>query len=280
MNMPAYANLAGIEVGDGFPVRLVGAINVSPESFYRQSVADTEGALHSLAERMIAEGADVLDVGAMSTAPYLETAVSEEEEGRRLIWAIRLLARAVSVPLSADTTRSRVAAAALEAGARIVNDVSGLRADPRMAEIVAAQAAGAIVMASETAPGATEPIQTISDQLDESLRRADDAGIPQDRLVVDPGIGFFRRAALPWDQWDSTVLRRLAELRSLGRPILVGLSRKSFIGKILGRPNPEDRLSGSLAATAVAVLNGAHIIRTHDVGTTRDAVRMAEALRL
>ena len=277
--MPAYANLAGIDVGAGFPVRLIGAINVSPESFYRGSIAAGEDDLRALVERMVAEGADCLDIGAMSTAPYLETAISEEEESRRLAWAVALLARTLPVPLSADTSRSRPARAALEAGARIVNDVSGLRGDPRMAEVIAAHGAGAILMAAETEAGATDPIRTVSERLGESLRQAEAAGIPPGHLAVDPGIGFFRRAALSWDRWDCTVLQRLGELRSLGRPILVGVSRKSFIGRVLGRPEPGERLPGSLAATAVAVLNGAHLIRTHDVGATRDAIRMAEALR-
>jgi dihydropteroate synthase len=252
-------------VGDGYPVRLVGAINVSPESFYRESVAAGEEALRSRAEQMAAEGADMIDVGAMSTAPYLATAISEAEETRRLTSAIRVLRQAVALPVSADTTRSRVALAALEAGAAVINDVSGFRGDPAMADLAARRADGVVLMAS--------------DLLRRSCAAADAAGIPKDRVVLDPGIGFFRRAALSWEVWDCELLRRLAELRPLNHPLLIGLSRKSFIGKILGRPEPIDRLAGSLAATAVAVLNGAHIIRTHDVGPTRDAIRMAEALR-
>jgi dihydropteroate synthase len=278
-DMAAYANLAGLELGDGFPVRLMGAINVSPESFYRESVAATEDVLRSRAERMAAEGADMIDVGAMSTAPYLATGISETEETRRLTSAIRVLRLAVALPVSADTTRSRVALAALEAGAAVINDVSGFRADPAMAVLAARRVGGVVLMASETEAGATDPIRTVFDLLQKSCATSDAAGVPKDRVVLDPGIGFFRRAALPWEAWDCELLRRLAELRPLDRPILIGLSRKSFIGKILERADPKDRLAGSLAATAVAVLNGAHIIRTHDVGATRDAIRMAEALR-
>ena len=276
--MVAYANLAGLELGDKFPVRLMGAINVSLESFYRDSVAATEGALRSRAEQMAAEGADLIDVGAMSTAPYLTTTIPEAEEIRRLISAIRVLRQAVPLPLSVDTTRSRAALAALEAGAAVINDVSGLRGDPAMAELVARHADGVILMASETVPGATDPVRTVLDLLRQSCAASDAAGIPKNRVVLDPGIGFFRRAALPWEVWDCELLRRLSELRSLDRPVLIGLSRKSFIGKVLGRPDPSDRLAGSLAATVVAVLTGAHMIRTHDVGATRDAIRMAEAL--
>ena len=138
--MGAYANLAGLEVGDGYPVRIVGAINVSPESFYKGSVAADEETLRQRAERMAAEGADMLDVGAMSTAPYLETAISEAEEIRRLAWAIGVLRSVVALPISVDTKRYRVASAALDAGAAVINDVSGFRHDPAMAQVAAQRA--------------------------------------------------------------------------------------------------------------------------------------------
>ncbi len=277
--MAAYANLAGVEVGDGFPVRVVGAINVGPESFYKGSVSGTEASLQQQVERMLAEGADLLDIGAMSTAPYLETAITEAEEIHRLTWAIGLVQKAVAVPISADTKRSRVARAALDAGAEVINDVSGLRHDPEMGELVARRARGVVIMASETDPDAQDPIETVGGLLDQSLQILWRVGVPEHRVVIDPGIGFFRKAAIPWYAWDCEVLRRLRELRKCERPLLVGLSRKSFIGQILELPDPADRLAGSLAATAIAVVNGAHLIRTHDVGPTREAVRMAEALR-
>jgi len=277
--MSAYANLGGLEVGDGHPVRLAGAINVSPESFYQGSVATGEDSLRAKAEQMAAEGADLLDIGAMSTAPYLRTEITEAEEIQRLTWAIGIVRKAVAVPVSADTKRGGVALAALDAGADIINDVSGLRYDPGMAEIIARRAQGVILMASETDPNARDPIETVRGLLEESLRVVWKAGVPDHRVVLDPGIGFFRQTAIPWHAWDCEVLRRLAELRALGRPLLVGVSRKSFIGKIVGQADPRDRLAGSLAATAIAVVNSAHLIRTHDVGPTREAVRMAEALR-
>lgn len=277
--MTAYANLAGVEVGDGFPVRLVGAINVSPESFYPGSVAATEDSVKQRAERMAAEGADLLDIGAMSTAPYLPTEIPEAEEIQRVTWAIGLVRGVTSLPLSVDTTRSRVALAALDAGADVINDVSGLRRDPGMGEIVAKRARGAILMASEIAPEARDPIGTVRGLLEETLQIVWRAGVPEHRIVVDPGIGFFRKAALPWYEWDCEVLRRLGDLKTLDRPLLVGVSRKSFIGQLLGQADPAERLGGSLAATAVAVVNGAHMIRTHDVGPSREVVRVAEALR-
>ncbi len=277
--MTAYANIAGVEVGDEFPVRLVGAINVSPESFYPGSVAVDEASLKQRAEEMSAEGADLLDIGAMSTAPYLTTEIPEAEEIQRLSWAIGVVRNTVALPISADTTRSRVALAALDAGADVINDVSGLRRDPGMGEVVAKRARGVILMASETTPEARDPIETVRRLLAESLQIVWKAGVPEHRVVVDPGIGFFRKAALPWYEWDCEVLRRLGDLKTLDRPVLVGVSRKSFIGQILDQPDPADRLAGALAATAVAVANGAHMIRTHDVGPTREALRMAETLR-
>jgi len=277
--MSGQANLGGCGVGEGFPVRIVGAINVSPESFYQGSVARNEDALCRLADQMVSDGADVLDIGAMSTAPYLDTAISAEEEQRRLCWAVETVKRSVALPVSVDTTRGAVAQAALEAGASIWNDVSGLRGDPAVTAAAARKAHGLILMAAEETPGASTPIQTIRALLEESLAIARQAGVESGRIVLDPGIGFFRRAAMPWERWDCEVVRNLRELTELGHPLLVGISRKSFIGKILDRSDPADRLPGSLAATVVAVLNGAALIRTHDVAATRDAVRMAEVLR-
>ncbi|MFN8627099.1 MAG: dihydropteroate synthase [Candidatus Binatia bacterium] len=275
---PLYADLAGIAAGDGFPVRVVGVLNVSPESFYRGSVARGRRDLQQRAERLVSEGADILDIGAMSTAPYLKTAISERDEIRRMAAAIRAVRRVSAVPISADTQRSRVAAAALDAGASIINDVSGFAADPAMAA-VAREAGGVILMATEHAPSTAHPITLILTLLRQGLRRARIARIAPERIVVDPGIGFFRQTAMPWYAFDCIVLARLSRLRRLGHPILVGVSRKSFLAKFTGHERAEERLFGSLAATALAVLNGTALVRTHDVAPTRDAIRVAEAIR-
>ncbi len=273
-----YTNLAGVDVGDGFPVRLVGAINVSPESFYSGSVARSRQALQRRAEQMVREGADILDLGAMSTAPYRQGHITEDEEVRRIDTAVRAVRAAVSVPISVDTQRSRVAAAALAAGADIVNDVSGLGTDPAMGA-VARRARGVILMANETAPSRARPTALVAAHLRRCLARAGAARIAASRIVLDPGIGFFRQATVPWDVFDCTLLAHLQALRRLGHPLLVGVSRKSFIGKLTGHADASERLAGSLAATAVAVYNGAALIRTHDVAATADAVRVAAALR-
>jgi dihydropteroate synthase len=274
----ARARLASVEIGGRAPVAVMGVINVSPESFHPGSVHGVDTILR-VALDMVDAGAVLVDVGARSTAPYLATEISEAEESDRLARAVGRLADKLPVPVSADTTRPAVARAALEAGARVLNDVSGL-ADPALAPEVAAHDASLITMA---APGPGRPlgapIATVRVVLAAALARARAAGIPEERIALDPGIGFFREAAVPWHEWDVAVLMGLPALSALGRPVCVGVSRKSFIGALTGRTATEDRLSGSLAATTVAVLNGAALIRTHDVRETLDAVRVAERLR-
>jgi dihydropteroate synthase len=278
------AELAGVAVGDGLPVAVMGVVNVSPESFHPGSVYRGEGAVRAAALAMVDAGAALIDVGARSTAPYLDTGIDEALETERLARAVATLTAKLPVPVCADTARAGPARAALEAGARVINDVSTLR-DPALPPLVAAHGAGLIVMA---APGLRPvgplgrgpgPLRVVRRLLAGALRRTARAGIPQSRVVVDPGIGFFREESIPWDVWDVRILAGLGGLQGLGRPICVGVSRKSFIGAIVQRPDPAERLAGSLAATTVAVMHGAAVVRTHDVAATRDAVRVAERLR-
>lgn len=277
--MATTSNLAGVPIGVGYPVRLMAVLNVSPESFYAGSVRSDRGSLRSAAQRAAGEGADFLDLGAMSTAPYRHSSISEEEERRRVGWALEALAGVVEVPISVDTQRASVAAAAISAGAKVVNDISGLRGDPAMAD-VAAQAEGVVLVASALdAMVGGEPLQVVRGALTEAIQAAEVAGIPAERVVIDPGIGFFPRAAVPSHVFNCQVIDGLHRLADLKRPILVGVSRKSFIGKLTGRTDPSDRLAGSLGAAAIAVYRGAAIIRTHDVQATRDVVRIAEAIR-
>ncbi|HEY2993537.1 MAG TPA: dihydropteroate synthase [Methylomirabilota bacterium] len=316
-------------MGDGLPVAVMGVINVSPESFHAGSV-HREADVLATALAMVEAGASLIDVGARSTAPYLATEITPGEETARLVRAIERLAAKLPVPVSADTCRPEPARAALEAGARVINDVSAL-SDPAVARLVASHSASLILMAAAPVgergragagargvrrprarsvdrltqdlrsdapaevrrgtgrrtprapaparPRSPAPVAIVRTILAEGMRRARGAGIPLRRIVVDPGIGFFRDCGMSWDQWDCRVLASLASLRSLGRPLCVGVSRKSFIGAILDRPDTADRLAGSLAATAIAVMNGAAVIRTHDVAETRDAVRVAERIR-
>ncbi len=276
---PVTSQLADLSVGDTAPVRVMGVLNVSPESFYGGSVHTHLDRLIQAAEQQVSEGADIIDLGAMSTAPYLKTHVSEAEETARLAPAVEALAARLDVPVSADTKRAGVARAALAAGARLINDVSGLKHDPAMARCVAEAGVDVVLMASEPSPGRGSPLGRIHTALNDSLALARRAGIPTSRIVLDPGIGFFRQPQTAWHEWDCTVLRELGGLRSFGLPLLVGASRKSFIGKITGQSEAAGRLAGSLACAAIAVYNGAHIIRAHDVAETWQTVRMAERLR-
>jgi dihydropteroate synthase len=259
----------------------MGALNVSPESFYGGSVHRDRDALVRAGVVMARAGAAILDVGARSTAPYLETAIDDAEEADRLATAVHVLVTKVGLPVSADTARASAARAALDAGATVINDVTAL-ADPEVARLVAERGVSTILMASPAATGGapddTGPLSTVTGILSAALGRARAAGIPDAHIVLDPGIGFFREASVPWDVWDATVLARLDGLACLGRPLCVGVSRKSFLGAMTGHGDPAARLPASLAATAIAVLRGAAVVRAHDVAETVDAVRVAERL--
>ncbi|MFQ6086023.1 MAG: dihydropteroate synthase [Candidatus Bathyarchaeia archaeon] len=273
-----HADLAGLEVGDGLPVRIVGAINVSPESFYKGSVRILAEEIAERARSMVEGGADIIDIGAMSTAPYLETEISVEEEVKRVVRAIEAVKGAVNVPVSIDSKRCKPVEAAIEAGADIVNDVSGLKFDHNMPEMVANHDAPVILVASNL-PSEGDPIDRTVVALRESMEICETAGIDVGKTVIDPGIGFHRETSWKWYDWDCFVIRNLSRLRVLDRPICLGVSRKSFIGEILSQSDPSERLFGSLSATAISVLNGAHAIRTHDVKPTIEATRLAEYIR-
>ncbi|MEM1620018.1 MAG: dihydropteroate synthase, partial [Fervidicoccaceae archaeon] len=272
------AHLGRVPVGDRHPVRVIGVINVSPESFYAGSVARGREEIARRAARLAEEGADIIDVGGRSTAPYLETEVPLEVEIERVAEAVEAVKSAVDVPISVDTFRARVAEEALKRGAEIVNDVTGLRGDQRMLYVLREYEPSLIVCASDDGVRAgPDPLEKILRTLRWSLERLEQIDYDVSRVVVDPCIGFFRRESIPWYLWDLKVLAGLRRLRELGRPIVVGVSRKSFIGVATGRERPEERLPGSLAMTAVALLGGAHAVRTHDVEATRDVARAIEA---
>lgn len=264
-------------VGHGWPVRVMAAINVSPESFYAASVARHHRALAARVRQAEREGAAFIDLGAMSTAPYRSGWIDAEEERKRLVAAVAVVRGETDLPISVDTQRASVAAAALAAGARIVNDVSGLAADPEMGDVAAA-AEGVVLMAQPLRGQRQPPVRWAEVLLRACLARARRAGVAARRIVLDPGIGFYRVARQPWFEVDVALLRDLRRLRRLRHPLLVGVSRKSFLGKLTGRESPEERLPASLAAAALAVRHGAAIVRTHDVGATVDAVRVAEAV--
>jgi dihydropteroate synthase len=257
----------------GRPI-VMGILNVTPDSFSDGGRFLDPGAAIEHAGRMVAEGADIIDVGAESTRPYgSATPVSPSEEMQRLAPVLAAVA-GLGVPVSIDTMKAQVAEGALAAGASIVNDVWGLQRDPDMAGVVARHTVPVIVMHNrESADPAIDIMDDIAAFFRHSLDLAERAGIAPDRIVLDPGIGFGKTP-----EQSLTALARLDQLKAFGRPLLVGASRKRFIDKVSAAP-PDRRLGGSLAAHLLAVAGGARIIRTHDVAETVQAFRVAAAVR-
>jgi len=276
-----------VPVGD--KTRIMGVINVSPESFYKQSVKLSAREIAKTAVEIEEQGADFIDIGAMSTAPYLRTMISIDEEIERLKHAMKSVKNACNLSVSVDTPRARTAEEALNLGADIINDVTGLKYDQQMARIVSDHGASVIISAYERHTVSGSAVRTTMDALRNSVKIANHAGIRSNKIIIDPAIGFFREKGnhpfftkmkgTKWLDRDLILIRRLKDLQILRKPICVSVSRKSFIGKILKIDNPEDRLLGSLTAEAICVLNGAHIIRTHNVSATVQALKIAEALR-
>lgn len=276
--------LGPVKVGGSNPVRIMGIINASPESFYKKSIKKPNEVAEA-AKLMEQTGADFVDVGGMSTAPYLSTLISEQQEIKRITGAIKQIQKATNLPISVDTCRSAVAKAAFEMGAEILNDISGLKYDKQMLQVVAKFEPSLILCAYSKSSLKGNLIRHTKTLLQQSLRLAKSANINQNNIVLDPAIGFFRKKGKnpfftkinqDWFKHDLDVLQNIPYFKKLDYPILVSVSNKSFIGKILDRKNPEERIYGSLAAEVIATLNGADIIRTHNVKETKDVVTVAQ----
>lgn len=272
--MVVDVDICGLKVGDRHPVHLMGVMNLSRESFYKGSVVEGD-ALLEVARKMADEGATILDLGARSTWP-LAKPISVEEERNRLLPALDALVGNVDVIISVDTMFSDLAEEALEKGADIINDVSGFTTDEKMVDVVADFGCPAVVMASRKVPGDVLGMDEVMQSLQDILLMSEEKGIDTDKIILDPAIGKWVPEKDPI--YDFETFDRFERLRSFNKPILAALSRKSCIGEVLNKP-AEERLYGSLAATAIAVHKGAHIIRTHDVGPTFDAVKVAVAIR-
>jgi dihydropteroate synthase len=255
---------------------VMGILNLTPDSFSGDGLlGDTDMAV-ARAERLVAAGADVIDVGGESTRPGHEPVGAEIELARAIPLIERIAAR-IAIPISIDTRKAAVAEAALNAGASILNDVSGLTYDARMAEVAASSGAPIIVghWRQRQVSDPADPLAWIADGLTESVARATRAGVKRTQLIVDPGLGFAKAPPISLE-----VLRRLPELRArLGLPVLIGASRKGFIGRVLDVP-VDDRLEGSMATVALAVAGGADMVRVHDVGPSVRVARMADAITL
>jgi dihydropteroate synthase len=257
---------------------VMGIVNLSPDSFYGKSrCGNLEQALN-LAERMLEEGADILDIGAESSRPG-SVPISNQEELDRLLPLLIKLSKVTNIPISVDTYKSIVAHEVLQAGASIINDITGLQRSKEMAQTISRFHAGVILMHMQGSPTTMQDrpqyddvVTEVFDYLQKSIAIAVSAGINSEKIAIDPGIGFGKT-----DTHNLLILKNLNRLQELSKPVLLGISRKSLIGNILNVP-VEERLEGSLAATVFGLTQGVSIIRTHDVRATRRAVKFAEAI--
>lgn len=270
----AIGGRLAIEPGNfawGTRTYVMGILNVTPDSFAGDGLYHDVEAAVAQAETFVRDGADLIDIGGQSTRPGA-TPVDTETERERVLPVLRRLAGRLPVPLSVDTDKAEVADAALRAGAHMVNDINGLRADPAMAAVIARHGAAVVVMANLRGVQYEDPLPAIGEQLQQSLRIATMAGIGDGRVVIDPGFGFGPR---PEENLD--IVRRLGELRRFSCPILLGPSRKRTIGHVLDLP-VEDRLEGTAAVVAIAIDRGVDIVRVHDVRAIVRTARMTDAL--
>jgi dihydropteroate synthase len=273
---------AGSRILGGDRPLLMGILNVTPDSFHDGGKYAGPGGVDAAlrrCEEMIREGADIVDVGGESTRPGA-LAVPEGEERARVVPVIEAIARRFDVPVSVDTMKAGVARAALGAGALIINDVSAMTADPFMLEVPGPYGAGVVLnhmqgkpRSMQDAPDYCDVVGEVRDHLMARVRTLAAAGIPKDRIAVDPGIGFGKRLAD-----NQALIEKLEDLDAIGCPILLGHSRKSFIGRTPGLED-SDRLHPSVAVAVYAALKGASILRVHDVGATREALAIVEAVR-
>lgn len=267
--------MRGTEVGG---VRIMGILNVTPDSFSDGGRFVTEEAIRSRVEEMVVAGVDIIDVGGESTRPFAEPVPVPEELGR-VLRAITVIRRHYDIPISIDTTKATVAREALAAGADIINDISALRFDPAMISLVRSTQAPVVIMHMQgtpadmqVQPSYNDVVPEIISFLENRLQWAMKMGVPRNRFIVDPGIGFGKTVT-----HNLQILKRLDEFAVLGCPVLVGHSRKSFIGKVLGR-EVDDREIGTATVSVLAMLHGAAILRVHDVVSTVQAVKMAAAV--
>ena len=280
------AKIANISVGGQNPVRIMGILNTSPESFYKKSINTSRTKIKNTVIQMENDGADFIDVGGMSTAPYLSTMISEKIESKRVLDAIKIIQNTTNLPISVDTCRSSVAKIALENDVEIINDISGLKYDKNMKDVISKFQPSLILCAYDSKTILGNSINSTKKLFKSSLKIAKDCQIPDKKIVLDPAIGFFRKTGkdkfftkikTDWVDRDLSIIKNLNSFK-MKYPILISVSNKSLIGSLLQKENPSDRLFGSITAEAICVLNGANIIRTHNVMATRDAITIATKL--
>lgn len=280
--------IRNLEIGNGKP-KIMGIINASPESFYKESIATGKKIISERAIEMEEEGADLIDIGGMSTAPYGHTIVSANKEVERLRNSINVVKDVSSIPLSVDTPRAEVAKVSIDMGVDLVNDVTGLKYDEKMKSVVFSSGLPVIIGAygDRSVTYNSGNIAETIDILQKSLVLADESGISEDKLIVDPLIGFFRESGnnpfftkishQNWYDRDIGIISNLKHLSNLSKPICISVSRKSFIGHLFKLTETE-RLLPSIILQVICVLNGTDIIRTHDVKETRVALELLERM--
>jgi dihydropteroate synthase len=265
----------------------MGIINTSPESFYKESIKTSTEEIAETARWMQNSGADIIDIGSMSTAPYLQTIIPIEEELKRMKQAIDVVRKSCNLPISVDTPRSRVAKEAIAFGADAINDITGLKYDKEMANIVSKSNIPIIIGAynrnKSTPPANLGKISGTIKLLKESITIAKRASIDNDNIIIDPSIGFFRGDGknpfftqmkdVPWYSRDIDVISKLKNIKKLSKPICISVSRKSYIGKLF-KLDTKDRLIPSVVCEVISTLNGANLIRTHNVKETVQALTM------
>jgi len=275
--------LGNIGVGGKNPVRIMGILNTSPESFYKKSIKTTKQNISKSIMKMEIDGADFIDIGGMSTAPYLSTIISEKVELNRISKAIKIIQNVSNLPISVDTCRASVAKSALDLGADIINDISGLKYDEKMIDVISKYDPSLILGAFSIKKISGNQVVLAKSLLKKSIDTLKKIGFSSNKIVVDPAIGFFRRSGKgpfftkinsDWVTRDIQIIQSLNSIKQ-NYPVLISVSNKSFIGKLLGKDDPSDRLFGSIAAEIVAVQNGADIIRTHNILETNDAIKVA-----
>lgn len=276
--------IRNLEIGNGKPV-IMGIINASPESFYKESVKIGRKIISEMAIKMEQDGADIIDIGGMSTAPYGNTLVSASKEIQRMRNSIMAIKDVSNIPLSVDTPRAEVAKASIDMGVDVINDVTGLKYDKMMRSVISTSCLPVIIGAhgDRSITYQTGDISETIDILKVSLDMANQSGIKEDKLIVDPLIGFFRASGnnpfftkvsnQNWYERDIRIISNLERLSTLSKPICISVSRKSFIGHLFNLAE-SDRLVPSIIAQLICAIKGTDIIRTHDVKETRIALEL------
>ena len=281
--------LGNLVVGRKNEITIMGILNISPESFYKNSIKTTKSQISKSLLEMEENGVNIIDIGGMSTAPYLKTIVSEKIESERIIKTIKIIQNLSNIPISVDTCRASVANRALELGVDVINDISGLKYDQNMPKIIEKYNPSLILCSYSNKLVKGNFILETKKLLNQSVKIAQNVGISKEKIVVDPAIGFFRRSSdvknkLPytkinsdWAERDIEIIKNLKLLKT-NYPILVSISNKSFLGKLIGKKDPIDRSTGTAVAEMLSIINGASIIRTHNPRITSDIIKITKSL--